>query len=106
MYNRIPAAKRAVILAAICEGVAVNSLVRMFKVGKPNVLRFLREVGRACEDWHNRNFRNLSVERLELDEQWAYVHTHKERMSAKRKRRLIPTAAIAGFGRALILNQK
>ena len=85
MYHRIPTNKRALILATICEGVAVNSVVRMFKVGKPNVLRFLREVGRACEDWHNRNFRNLSVERLELDEQWAYVHTHRERMSKEDK---------------------
>ena len=85
MYHRIPVNKRALILATICEGVAVNSVVRMFKVGTPNVLRFLREVGRACEDWHNRNFRNLTVEWLELDEQWAYVHTHRERMSKEDK---------------------
>lgn len=72
-HHRIPTNKRALILATICEGVAVNSVVRMFKVGKPNVLRFLREVGRACEDWHNRNFRNLTVERLELDEPFCGV---------------------------------
>lgn len=78
---RIIKTKRAAMLAALCEGMAINSLCRVFKVGKPNVLRFIKETGQACEDWHNRNFRNLSFARLELDEQWNYVHTHRERMS-------------------------
>ncbi len=83
--QRIPKAKRALILATIAEGCAVNSICRMFRVGKPNVLRFLVEVGKAAEDWHNRHFRNLRLVRIECDEQWAYVHTHKERMSKPEK---------------------
>lgn len=79
--KRIDSSKQALILAALCEGMAINSVCRMFKVGKHAVLRVIEETGKACEDWHNRHFRNLRVERLELDEQWAYVHTHKERMS-------------------------
>ena len=78
--------KRALILAALCEGMAINSVCRMFKVGKHAVLRVIQETGEACEDWHNRHFRNLSIARLELDEQWAYIHTHKERMSKEEKR--------------------
>lgn len=84
--KRIPAVKRAAIIAAMCEGLALNSVCRMFKVGIHGVLRVLEETGAACEDWHNRHFRNLSVKRLELDEQWAYVHTHKERMTKEEKR--------------------
>jgi len=83
--SRISKDKRALILAALAEGVAINSLVRMFGVGKPNLLRFLNETGKACEDWHNRNFRNLPVSRIECDEQWAYVHTHKERLTKTEK---------------------
>ncbi|MBL9144015.1 MAG: hypothetical protein JNM99_10085 [Verrucomicrobiaceae bacterium] len=82
--QRIDSGKRALILAALCEGIAINSVCRMFKVGKHGVLRVIQETGEACEAceaWHNEHFRNLSVNRLELDEQWAYVHTHKERMS-------------------------
>ncbi len=85
--QRINKAKRALILSALAEGTAVNSICRMFRVGKPNVLRFLREVGKAAEDWHNRHFRNLDVLRIECDEQWSYVHTHKERMSREDKKR-------------------
>lgn len=84
--KRINSDKRALILAALCEGMAINSVCRMFKVGKHAVLRVIQETGEACEDWHNRHFRDLSVARLELDEQWAYVHTHKERMTADERR--------------------
>lgn len=79
--KRIESSKQAFILAALSEGMAINSVCRMFKVGKNAVLRVIKETGEACEDWHNRNFRNLEVARIELDEQWAYVHTHKERMT-------------------------
>lgn len=83
--QRIDSSKRALILAALCEGIAINSVCRMFKVGKHAVLRVIQETGEACEDWHNTHFRSLSVARLELDEQWAYVHTHKERMSKEER---------------------
>lgn len=83
--KRIDSSKRALILAALAEGMAINSICRMFKTGKHAVLRVIQETGEACEDWHNRHFRNLRVNRLELDEQWAYVHTHKERMTREER---------------------
>lgn len=79
--NRVTKEKRAFIIMALCEGMAINSVCRTFKVGIHAVMRIIEETGEACEDWHNRHFRDLNVARLELDEQWAYVHTHKERMS-------------------------
>lgn len=83
--KRISSSKRALILAALCEGMAINSVCRMFSVGKNSVLRVITETGEACEDWHNKHFKGIELERLELDEQWAYVHTHKERMSKEQK---------------------
>jgi IS1 family transposase len=83
--KRIEPSKQALILAALCEGMAINSVCRMFKVGKNAVIRVIQETGEACEDWHNRHFRNLDIKRLELDEQWAYVHTHKERMTREER---------------------
>ena len=82
---RLSKEKRALIIAALCEGSAINSVCRMFSTGKHAVLRIIEETAKACEDWHNRNFRDLTVQFLELDEQWAYVHTHRERMSKKQR---------------------
>lgn len=80
-FQRIPKAKRAAIIASMCEGMAINSICRVYSVGKHAVLRVIEETGEACQDWHDKHFRNLTVERLELDEQWSYIHTHRERMS-------------------------
>ena len=60
-------------------------MCRLLKIGKPNLLRFVLECAEACEDWHDKHFTGLSVARLEVDEQWAYVHTHKERMTPEQK---------------------
>lgn len=83
--KRIDSSKQALILAALCEGMAINSVCRMFKVGKHAILRVIEETSAACEDWHNRHFRNLTLDRVELDEQWGYVHTHRERMSKEQR---------------------
>jgi len=83
--KRLDPSKQALVLAALCEGMAINSVCRLFKVGNHAVLRVIEETGAACEDWHNRHFRELPLTRLELDEQWAYVHTHRERMSREQR---------------------
>lgn len=58
--NRISKDKRALILSALSEGMAINSVCRMFKTNKNVALRFISEVGMACEDYHNRNVRVAS----------------------------------------------
>ena len=82
-YARVTKEKRAYIVAALCEGLPLNAVCRMYGTGKHAVLRVIEETAAACEDWHNRHFRKLEIERLELDEQWSYVHTHKERMDKR-----------------------
>lgn len=48
---------------------AINSVYRLFKVGKRAVMRVIEETSVACEDWYHRHFTHLSIERQELDEQ-------------------------------------
>ena len=84
--QRLDKFKRAAILAVLCEGNGINGICRMFSVGKNTVLRLIKETGEACEDWHNRHFRNLDVHRLELDEQWGFVQFHRDRMTPDEKK--------------------
>src|SRR5688572_12093963 len=84
-FHRISTEKRAMALNLLCEGNTVNGVCRLLKIGKPNLLRFILETAEACEDWHDKHFRNLTIARLELDEQWHWVHTHKERMTREQK---------------------
>lgn len=85
MQARLSKEKRALALALVVEGNTINGICRVLGVGKPALLRFLKECGEACEEWHDRHFRGISVADVEIDEQWAYVGKHKERMTAEEK---------------------
>jgi IS1 family transposase len=85
--KRLSKEKQVLVLAALCEGTPVNAVARMFRVGKHSVLRVIRETGEAFADYMDANFRDLSCERIELDEQWQYVGCHAGRMIKKEKSR-------------------
>ena len=81
--HRISKEKRALILAAMREGTPINGVCRMFGVAKESVLRVIAETGEALADYMDRNFRDLSCQRIEMDEQWQYVGIHGQRMERK-----------------------
>jgi IS1 family transposase len=78
---RLSKEKRALAIMALSEGTSVSSAARMAGVSVAALVDYFREAGEACELWHDENFRNLPVKRLEIDEQWSYVFKHKERMT-------------------------
>lgn len=80
--KRISTEKRALVLMALCEGMPVRACARMFKTGKGTITRVIRETGEALADYMDTNFRGLTSERIELDEQWQYVGCHAGRMLA------------------------
>jgi IS1 family transposase len=85
--KRLSKEKQVLVLAALCEGTPVNAVARMFRVGKHSVLRVIHETGEAFADYMDKNFRELSCDRIELDEQWQYVGIHAGRMIQKEQSR-------------------
>lgn len=78
--KRLSKERQALILSAICEGMPINAVSRMFKTDKGAILRVVRETGEAFADYMDANFRDLPCLRIELDEQWQYVGCHAGRM--------------------------
>jgi len=72
--------KRALILAALCEGTPMRAVARMFKTDKKRIGRVIRETGEAFADYMDKNFRDLPCIRIEMDEQWQYVGCHAGRL--------------------------
>ena len=72
--------KQALLLAALREGTPLNAVTRMFGVSIHTVLRVIRDTGEAFADYMDREFRDLSCSRIEMDEQWQYVGCHAGRM--------------------------
>jgi IS1 family transposase len=73
MANVLPRQKQVAVLNALVEGVSVRSTERMLDVSRETVLSLLVRVGEGCAALHNRMMRNLSCERIECDEIWAFV---------------------------------
>lgn len=75
--------KRALILSLLSEGTPINAVCRILRTGKHAVLRVIAETGEALGDYMHKNFRNIAVERLAMDEAWQYVGKHGQRMVKK-----------------------
>lgn len=72
--------KHALVLAALREGAPLNSVTRMFNVSIHTVLRVIRDTGAMFAEYMDKEFRDLSCSRIELDEQWQYVGCHAGRL--------------------------
>jgi IS1 family transposase len=72
--------KQALVLAALREGAPLNSVTRMFNVSIHTVLRVIRDTGEMFLDYMDKEFRDLSCSRIEMDEQWQYVGCHAGRL--------------------------
>lgn len=70
--NKLSDAKRAAILRCLVEGNSVRATSRI-GVAKATVLKLLVEAGEFCSMYQDIVLRDLSCERIEADEIWAFV---------------------------------
>jgi hypothetical protein len=66
--------QRVAVLNCLVEGVGINATCRMTGVAKNTVLKLLRDVGFACDRYHNEHVRNLKTRRVQADEIWSFVY--------------------------------
>jgi IS1 family transposase len=85
--KRLSKEKQALVLAALCEGTPIEAVARIFRIGTNTITRVIRETGEAFADYMDANFRDLSCQRIELDEQWQYVGAHGGRISKEETER-------------------
>lgn len=72
--NKLPNAKRALILNMLCEGSSMRSISRVADVSINTVAKLLRDAGEACEAFHDETVRNVRSKRVQCDEIWAFVY--------------------------------
>jgi IS1 family transposase len=83
--NRLDTKTRTAIARCLIEGVGINATCRTVGVAKHTVLKLLAELGEACLDAHDKIVRNLTCERIQCDEIWAFVGS-KERHTSEEKK--------------------
>jgi IS1 family transposase len=72
--NKLSSETRARVLHLLCEGSSMRAVSRLTGVAKVTVEKLLRDAGRACADYQNRAFRDLTCKRVQVDEIWAFVY--------------------------------
>lgn len=71
--NRLPAAKRAQILAMLCEGNSMRSVSRLADVSINTVSKLLVDAGRFCQAFHDEMVRDVNAKRVQADEIWSFI---------------------------------
>ena len=72
--NRLSRERQIQVIAALVEGNSIRSTVRMTGVAKNTVLRLLRDLGAACWQYHDTHVRDLSSQRVQVDEIWSFCY--------------------------------
>jgi IS1 family transposase len=83
MMNRLSIERRAQIVSMLVEGDGVNAITRMTGVSVHTVLNLLRDLGEACEAFHDEHVRGLTCKRLQADEIWSFCYAKKKKVPAQ-----------------------
>lgn len=73
MPNVLGTEKQISIISALCEGSSIRAIERMTGVHRDTVMRLGVKVGRRCTALMDAKMRNLSCDRLEMDEIWGFI---------------------------------
>ncbi len=72
--NKLPLAKRAQILAMLCEGASMRSVSRLADVSINTVSKLLVDAGKACAAFHDDTVRDVKAKRVQCDEIWSFTY--------------------------------
>ena len=72
--NKLNESKRVQLTASLVEGNSLRATARMCGVAFNTVLKFLPEIGQACETYQRRVLRNLPCKHVQCDEIWSFCY--------------------------------
>jgi IS1 family transposase len=73
MANVLSTDKKIAVIGALAEGSSIRSIERITGVHRDTIMRLGVKVGEGCTAMMDARMRNLSCNRLELDEIWGFV---------------------------------
>ena len=82
MANVLLTEKQIAIIGNLCEGSSIRSIERMTGVHRDTIMRLGVKVGQGCTAMMDSTLRNLSCERLEMDEIWGFIGKKEKHVRA------------------------
>lgn len=71
--NRLTNERRAMILRCLVDGNSIRATSRITGASKNTVSKLVVQAGRVCEAYQDETLRNLTCERVQVDEIWSFV---------------------------------
>lgn len=72
--NRLKPDKQKQVIASLVEGNSIRATCRMTDTAKGTVLKLLADVGKACAEYQNEVMKDLSCQRIQVDEIWSFCY--------------------------------
>jgi IS1 family transposase len=80
--NKLPLAKRVLILNMLVEGSSMRSISRVADVSINTVTKMLVDAGEACLKLHDETVRNVTASRVQCDEIWSFCYAKEKNVAA------------------------
>jgi IS1 family transposase len=81
--NKLSTEQRVRVVSNLVEGMSVNATTRVTGVAKNTVLKLLRDLGTACEQYQREHVRDLTCRRVQCDEIWQFVYSKQKNVPTK-----------------------
>jgi len=78
MVNRLSTEQRARIIGCLVEGNSIRATVRLTGAAKNTITKLLLDLGIVCSDYQDKTLRNLTCQRVQIDETWSFVGCKKK----------------------------
>jgi IS1 family transposase len=89
MANNLKREKQVQVIRSLVEGSSVRSTERMTGIHRDTILRLQARVGEGCSKLMDRELRNLTCRRIQIDEAWGYVGKKQRHVSDEDDRRRV-----------------
>ena len=84
MVNRLSTEQRARIIGCLTEGNSIRATTRLTGAAKNTVSKLLLDLGDVCSAYQNDALRNLTCQRIQVDEIWSFVGCKQKNVDPER----------------------
>lgn len=79
--NKLSLSRRTQIVSCLVEGNSIRSTERMTGTHRDTIMRLMVDIGEGCERLMSDTMRNLTCQRLQVDEIWTYVQKKQRQVA-------------------------
>jgi len=83
--NKLIKEKQVQVVASLVEGNSIRATCRMAGVAKNTVVNLLANLGRACAEYQDKVFLNLTCSHIQCDEIWAFCYAKEKNVPDDKK---------------------